>query len=130
MNKTFQKADQAGRLLLLKMLQEENKALSIYFKMEAHSFFKEHYKNMYESFFTSPNHDDIRLNVGIVGISDKKKTVSFKFTRHWSSDAERYNDSCYQVFTCPAYPDGLEFEIGIKLIESLVIYKRPLKGIN
>ena len=134
MNQTFSTATLEGKLTILTLLKEERSPISFHFKSEAHKYFKENYPDIYgspekgshivsatdELYLTGKILDNIRRPI-------EGPSVKVLKLEHFSTDAERYNDSCYRAFRPPIWPNGVELEVPLDLIEGISISKLDIK---
>src|ERR1035437_446774 len=106
MNKTFNQANDKGKLVVAKFIKEEKLGASLHFQPKAHNFFKKKYKRIYETWILK-NDKEISLTVLITGVSKGKRAIlKVKKLSYYSDDATAYNSDCYQIFTAPLYPNG------------------------
>lgn len=126
MNKIFTNATLDQRLTIFSFLKEERIATSFNFGPEAHEYFKDKYPEVYgsrEGYSHLMNHArDLYLTAEILGAELFKSPVLYVAKLEYESMEGRLSDR-WRLFTCPAYPEGVNLTIPVLLVTGISISK-------
>jgi hypothetical protein len=121
MNRTFDQADDNGKLTIAEFMAEEKLGVSIDFKPIAGEFFKKNYRDIYKNWLLDATSGNCLypLVAKIIGVKRNRETIQVVKLQYYSGDATTYDDSGYEVFTCPSYPKGIVMTFPIFLIKKI-----------